>query len=99
MSKSMKALGVVVVGSSLMLGLATAHAQNAPLKVTLFGQPSVNNDAIWMAIRKRVLSTGRPGRHISAVPVRHDRVSGIPDRSGRHCHDRRSSERAVFLPG
>ena len=52
MSKSMKALGVVVVGGSLMLGLATAHAQNAPLKVTLFGQPSVNNDAIWMAFEK-----------------------------------------------
>jgi NitT/TauT family transport system substrate-binding protein len=50
MSKSMKALGAVVVGGSLMLGLATAHAQNALLKVTLFGQPSVNNDAIWMAI-------------------------------------------------
>lgn len=52
MSKFMKALGVVVVGGSLMLGLATAHAQNAPLKVTLFGQPSVNNDAIWMAFEK-----------------------------------------------
>ena len=52
MSKFMNALGVVVVGSSLMLGLATAHAQNAPLKVTLFGQPSVNNDAIWMAFEK-----------------------------------------------
>ena len=35
-----------------MLGLATAQAQNAPLKMTLFGQPSVNNDAIWMAIEK-----------------------------------------------
>jgi ABC-type nitrate/sulfonate/bicarbonate transport system substrate-binding protein len=48
----MKALGVAVAGSALMLGLATAHAQNAPLKVTLFGQPSVNNDAIWMAFEK-----------------------------------------------
>ena len=52
MSKFMKTLGVVVIGSSLMLGLATADAQNAPLKVTLFGQPSVNNDAIWMAFEK-----------------------------------------------
>jgi len=52
MSKFMKALGVVVVVGSLMLGLVTAHAQNAPLKVTLFGQPSVNNDAIWMAFEK-----------------------------------------------
>jgi NitT/TauT family transport system substrate-binding protein len=52
MSKFMQALGIAVAGSSLMLGLATAHAQNAPLKVTLFGQPSVNNDAIWMAFEK-----------------------------------------------
>ena len=35
-----------------MLGLTAAQAQNAPLKLTLFGQPSVNNDAIWMAFEK-----------------------------------------------
>jgi ABC-type nitrate/sulfonate/bicarbonate transport system substrate-binding protein len=35
-----------------MIGLAAASAQQAPLKLTLFGQPSVNNDAIWMAIEK-----------------------------------------------
>jgi len=52
MLKFRKALGVVAVGGSLLLGLATAHSQNAPLKVTLFGQPSVNNDAIWMAFEK-----------------------------------------------
>ena len=52
MSKFRKALGVVAVGSSLLFGLFTAHSQNAPLKVTLFGQPSVNNDAIWMAFEK-----------------------------------------------
>ena len=52
MSKFRKALGVVAVGSSLLFGLSTAHSQNAPLKVTLFGQPSVNNDAIWMAFEK-----------------------------------------------
>jgi ABC-type nitrate/sulfonate/bicarbonate transport system substrate-binding protein len=48
----MKALGVAVAGCTLMLSLATAYAQNAPLKITLFGQPSVNNDAIWMAFEK-----------------------------------------------
>jgi len=32
--------------------IAGVHAQKAPLKMTLFGQPSVNNDAIWMAIDK-----------------------------------------------
>lgn len=34
------------------LAAVPAHAQKAPLKMTLFGQPSVNNDAIWMAITK-----------------------------------------------
>ena len=52
MSTFMKALGVAVAGSALMFGLALAHAQKAPLKMTLFGQPSVNNDAIWMAFEK-----------------------------------------------
>jgi NitT/TauT family transport system substrate-binding protein len=36
--------------AALLLSLGGAHAQ--PLKkITLFGQPSVNNDAIWMALR------------------------------------------------
>jgi len=43
---------VLSVAAASMLGFATAQAQNAPLKMTLFGQPSVNNDAIWMAIEK-----------------------------------------------
>jgi NitT/TauT family transport system substrate-binding protein len=34
------------------LGVPDGHAQPAPLKLTLFGQPSVNNDSIWMAIEK-----------------------------------------------
>ncbi len=38
--------------TALMLGLASAGAQQAPMKMTLFGQPSVNNDAIWMAFEK-----------------------------------------------
>src|SRR4029079_19678449 len=40
------------VAAASVLGLAAAQAQNAPLKMTLFGQPSVNNDAIWMAFEK-----------------------------------------------
>jgi len=43
---------VLCVAAASTLGLAAAQAQNAPLKMTLFGQPSVNNDAIWMAIEK-----------------------------------------------
>ncbi len=52
MSKFMKVLGSAVVGVGLTLGIAAPQAQNAPLKMTLFGQPSVNNDAIWMAIER-----------------------------------------------
>jgi len=37
---------------TLMLGLHSASAQQTPMKMTLFGQPSVNNDAIWMALEK-----------------------------------------------
>jgi NitT/TauT family transport system substrate-binding protein len=33
-------------------GPATPVAAQSPLKMTLFGQPSVNNDSIWMAIEK-----------------------------------------------
>ena len=36
----------------LAVGVAGAQAQQAPLKMTLFGQPSVNNDAVWMAIER-----------------------------------------------
>jgi NitT/TauT family transport system substrate-binding protein len=50
MSRLMKVLEGAVVG--LMFGITAPQAQNAPLKLTLFGQPSVNNDAIWMAIEK-----------------------------------------------
>jgi NitT/TauT family transport system substrate-binding protein len=35
----------------LLAGVGPSAAQ-APLKLTLFGQPSVNNDSIWMAIEK-----------------------------------------------
>lgn len=41
-----------LAAGSLLLGLATAQAQQTPLKMTLFGQPSVNNDSIWMAIER-----------------------------------------------
>jgi NitT/TauT family transport system substrate-binding protein len=32
--------------------ISAAQAQQTPLKMTLFGQPSVNNDSIWMALEK-----------------------------------------------
>jgi ABC-type nitrate/sulfonate/bicarbonate transport system substrate-binding protein len=40
------------MGLSLALGATPIAAQQPPLKMTLFGQPSVNNDAIWMAFEK-----------------------------------------------
>src|SRR5580704_7004315 len=40
------AMGILTVGAEPI------SAQPAPLKVTLFGQPSVNNDSIWMAIER-----------------------------------------------
>src|ERR1700731_4990363 len=40
------------VGAGILLGATATQAQQAPLKMTLFGQPSVNNDAIWMALEK-----------------------------------------------
>jgi ABC-type nitrate/sulfonate/bicarbonate transport system substrate-binding protein len=43
-------LAIAVVVSSIVAATA-ALAQQPPLKMTLFGQPSVNNDSIWMALQ------------------------------------------------
>src|ERR1700746_1158044 len=40
------------VGTGILLGATATQAQQASLKMTLFGQPSVNNDSIWMALEK-----------------------------------------------
>ena len=40
------------ISVGILLGATAAQAQQTPLKMTLFGQPSVNNDAIWMALEK-----------------------------------------------
>ncbi len=52
MHRFMNALSPAAVAAALMLGPPVAHAQQPPLKMTLFGQPSVNNDSIWMALAK-----------------------------------------------
>ena len=44
---SLAALLLITAG-----GLANAQTKPAPIKLTLFGQPSVNNDSVWMAITK-----------------------------------------------
>jgi len=47
---------LIVLAAATAFGLAAQHtpaaAQQPALKLTLFGQPSVNNDAIWMAFEK-----------------------------------------------
>jgi NitT/TauT family transport system substrate-binding protein len=43
-------LAIAVVVSSI-LAASAAPAQQPILKMTLFGQPSVNNDSIWMALQ------------------------------------------------
>ena len=48
MSKLEAALAAAT-GIAIAISATAAHAQQAPLKMTLFGQPSVNNDSIWMA--------------------------------------------------
>ena len=48
MSTIRLAIAVVV---TTILGAGAAPAQQLPLKMTLFGQPSVNNDSIWMALQ------------------------------------------------
>src|SRR5262245_62205762 len=45
-------LAAAAACSAFMPGTATSQAQPAPSKMTLFGQPAVNNDAIWMAFEK-----------------------------------------------
>jgi ABC-type nitrate/sulfonate/bicarbonate transport system substrate-binding protein len=50
MRNVVKLAGLAAAG--VLLSLATAQAQKVPMKMTLFGQPSVNNDAIWMAIER-----------------------------------------------
>jgi NitT/TauT family transport system substrate-binding protein len=47
-----KLASVLAIGFGVLIGATAAQAQQTPLKMTLFGQPSVNNDAIWMAFEK-----------------------------------------------
>lgn len=49
-SRYLAATAVAIAGFSSLL--APASAQDAPQRITLFGQPSVNNDAVWMAFDK-----------------------------------------------
>jgi ABC-type nitrate/sulfonate/bicarbonate transport system substrate-binding protein len=48
----MQIVKLLTTAAAVALWIGTAQAQQAPLKLTLFGQPSVNNDSVWMAIDK-----------------------------------------------
>lgn len=52
MLRTIKVLGFAAAGSAIMFLTSVAQAQQPPLHMTLFGQPSVNNDSIWMAFDK-----------------------------------------------
>lgn len=52
MRRILQTLALAAAGGALALGVPVIHAQQAPLKMTLFGQPSVNNNSIWMAFEK-----------------------------------------------
>src|ERR1700675_3143656 len=41
-----------MIAVGFMFGLTAAQAQQQPLKMTVFGQPSLSNDSIWMALEK-----------------------------------------------
>src|SRR5215212_11450756 len=45
-------LAQTLATTALLIGGSASQAQQTPLKMTLFGQPSVNNDAVWMAFEK-----------------------------------------------
>ncbi len=47
-----KAFCLTALSGTFAFGCIAAYAQDAPLKMTLFGQPSPNNDAVWMALAK-----------------------------------------------
>jgi NitT/TauT family transport system substrate-binding protein len=51
-SQMAKLASMLTIGFGVLIAGASAQAQQTPLKMTLFGQPSVNNDAIWMAFEK-----------------------------------------------
>jgi ABC-type nitrate/sulfonate/bicarbonate transport system substrate-binding protein len=52
MRRPAKRICAAAIAGGLLLGAPVAPAQQAPLKITLLGQPSVNNDSVWMALDK-----------------------------------------------
>lgn len=46
------ATAATAVFIATIFGAPMGRADDQPLKLTLFGQPSVNNDSVWMALEK-----------------------------------------------
>jgi ABC-type nitrate/sulfonate/bicarbonate transport system substrate-binding protein len=45
-------IAAAAVFAAAIFGVPAGRADDQPLKLTLFGQPSVNNDSIWMALER-----------------------------------------------
>jgi NitT/TauT family transport system substrate-binding protein len=52
MRRFLKVIRAAVTVSGTLGALSSVPAQPVTLKLTLFGQPSVNNDSVWMAMEK-----------------------------------------------
>jgi len=52
MLRTIKVLGLAAAGGAVAFLTSFAQAQQPPAHITLFGQPSVNNDLVWMALDK-----------------------------------------------
>src|SRR5436305_2933056 len=54
MERHMSKLAAMLAAAAISVCILPTHmkAQQPALKMTLFGQPSVNNDSIWMAFEK-----------------------------------------------
>src|SRR5499427_3781445 len=52
MGRRTTSTAVIAAAAAWFAAGFAGHAQQGPMKFTLFGQPSVNNDAVWMAFEK-----------------------------------------------
>jgi hypothetical protein len=96
-------VGAATAGAAVFVaaifGAPTGRADDQPLKLTLFGQPSVNNDSIWMALEKGLYKAGGLDVTYRLFPSGNYRISGFPNWPRRYRPNRRFAERAVFFSG
>ncbi len=87
-----------LAAAMLCTGLATAAHAQALQKLVLFGQPSVNNDAVWMALDNGYYKAEGIDLEYRPFPSGMTAFQSFKAGQGRHHHDRRPAGRAV-LPG